>query len=175
MIIDLKSIDENGKAFIFDRKSEGLKSSFDDLLGQNDFNIEIDIKPLGNTFQVKGYINSHSLDSCSKCGYEIDVPLKGSINEIIVIEKARPRNTQVSQSQQNFDSSGPSVTYVNDSTIDLFEFLHEMIAANLNLYPICQDQQKCETQQFKLAIEEVKEVKVGHPGFAALKNLKVSQ
>ena len=172
MLIDLTSIDENGKDYNFDELSDELKGAFSDLIGQTPFKIDVEIKPLGNTFQVLGKVSSQYGEACSRCGHEIDVPLSGSINEIVVIEKARPRNTQVSQSQQNFDSSGPSVTYINEPTLDLKEFLHEMMASSFNVYPVCSDEEKCKKQQFQQQEDEEFIPKTGHPGFAALKNFK---
>jgi uncharacterized metal-binding protein YceD (DUF177 family) len=174
MLIDLKSIDENGKDYNFDELSDETRGAFSDLLGETPFQIELFIRPMGNTYQVQGQVKSQYHDVCSQCGYDIDLPLKNTINEIIVIEKQRPRNTQVSQSKQNFDSQAPSVTYINDSQFDLTEFLHEMVATGLDIYPRCPDTQLCESRRFTEPIIEPEERK-GHPGFAALKNLKVTK
>ena len=174
MLIDLLSIEEDGKDYNFDELSEELEGAFTDLIGETPFKIQILISPLGNTFQITGTVTSQYSDDCSRCGYDIDLPLKTKINEIVVIEKERPRNTQVSQSQQNFDSTSPSVTYINDSTFDLKEFLHEMMASGFDLYPKCIDETLCESRQHKDVIVAPQE-RPGHPGFAALKNLKISK
>ena len=172
MLIDLQSIDENGKDYNFNELSEELEGSFKDLIGETPFKISLEIKPLGNTFQVLGKVQSEYKEVCSKCGYDIDVPLENKINEILVIEKERPRNTQVSQSQQNFDSSSPAVTYLNSPDFDLSEFLHEMMAAGFNVYPQCADQTLCESRQYKENVV-TPENRGGHPGFAALKDMKI--
>lgn len=171
MIIDLKSIDENGKDYNFDEQSEELFGALTDLIKDSPFKVDLRVEPLGNTYQVSGSFSSHYVDICSRCAHDLNVPLMGKINEIVVIEKPRPRNTQVSQSQQNFDSSGPSVTYINDSSLDLREFLHEMMAASLDLYPVCVDAKKCERQQPR-ELKEAMKPPVGHPGFEALKDFK---
>lgn len=174
MLIDLKSIDENGKDYKFDELSDELLGAFQDLIGDTPFKIHLDIRPLGNTYQVLGSVHSEYSEVCSKCGFEIDIPLQNRINEILVIEKERPRNTQVSQSRQNFDSGVPAVTYINTSQFDLKEFLHEMMAAGFDLYPTCADQDTCESRRFKDPLITPEE-RIGHPGFSALKNLKVSK
>ena len=172
MLIDLKTIDENGKDYKFDERSDEIRGAFTDLIGDTPFNIDVAIKPLGNTYQVTGGLSSHYPEVCSKCGHEIDVPLLNRINEIIVIEKQRPRNTQVSQSKQNFDSSGPAVTYVNEYSFNLKEFLHEMMAASFDLYPKCGDVEKCEKQQAVQKAVAAAKLSTGHPSFEALKNFK---
>lgn len=174
MIIDLQSIDEDGKDYNFDELSEELEGAFVDLIGETPFKINLEIRPLGNTFQILGKVSSQYKDVCSKCGYDIDLSLQSKINEIVVIEKERPRNTQVSQSQQNFDASVPAVTYVNDSAFDLKEFLHEMMATGFDQYPQCVDKELCESRQYKEPIITQNE-RPGHPGFAALKNLKITK
>ncbi len=176
MLIDLKSIDEDGEHYDFDELSEEVEGAFSDLIGKTPFKISLDIHPLGNTFQVKGHLTSEYQEMCSQCGYDISVPLKSSINEIVVIEKERPRNTQVSQSQQNLMDAGPSVTYVNEPVLNLTEFLHEMMAAGFQLYPRCQDEELCQSRQFKTPIiQKETEEKKGHPGFASLKDFKVTK
>jgi uncharacterized protein len=175
MLVDLKSIEEEGEQFQFTQSSEEMEGAFDDLIGSNEFKADIEIKPLGNTYQIHGSIESHYPELCSQCGHDIDVLLKNRINEIVVVEKQRPRNTQVSQSQQEFKDSGPAVTYINDHTLNLKEFLHEMMAAGIRPYPQCEDTGLCESRQYKAPYVKKPEEKTGHPGFASLKNFKVSK
>jgi uncharacterized protein len=172
MFIDLQSIDEEGKDYNFDELSDELQGAFKDLIGEEPFKIQVQIRPLGNTYQLMGFVKSRYPEVCSKCGYDIDLPLENKINEIIVIEKHRPRNTQVSQSQQNFESHAPSVTYINESTFDLKEFLHEMMASGFADYPQCLETVVCESRQHREYNVEPQE-KSGHPGFAALKKIKI--
>ncbi len=175
MLIDLQSIDENGKDYNFDELSDELVGAFNDLVGEAPFKVQLHVQPMGNTYLVNGSVHSEYSAVCSKCGYDVDLPLDNKINEIVVIEKERPRNTQVSQSQQNFDASSPAVTYVNSSTFDLREFLHEMMASGFSLYPKCTDETLCDSRQHKDVLIAAPEEKRGHPGFAALKDLKVSK
>ncbi|MEM7646430.1 MAG: YceD family protein [Pseudomonadota bacterium] len=174
MLIDLKSIDEEGKDFQFDELSDELSGAFSDLIGETPFKIELEIKPLGNTYQILGSVRSQYPEMCSRCGHDIEVPIHNKINEIVVIEKQRPRNTQVSQSQQNFDSSGPSVTYINEPQFDLKEFLHEMMASGFEFYPKCEDRKACDARREALQLESHAK-KTGHPGFESLKNFKPTQ
>lgn len=174
MIIDLLSIDENGKDYNFDESSDEVLGDFKDLIGETPFKINLQIYPLGNTFQVKGEVQSQYHEVCSQCGYDIDLPLKNKINEILVIEKERPRNTQVSQSKQNFESGSPAVTYLHDSHFNLSDFLHEMMAAGFDLYPQCSDEKLCQSRRHTENVITSTDRK-GHPGFAALKDFKVSK
>ena len=100
MLFDLTTIGEDGKNFNFDELSDEVMGAFKDLIGETPFKISFNIRTLGNTWQVLGEVQTQYPEVCSKCGYDIELNLNSRINEIIVLEKARPRNTAVSQSQQ---------------------------------------------------------------------------
>jgi uncharacterized metal-binding protein YceD (DUF177 family) len=173
MRLDLQNIDDEGKDFSFDELSDELKGHFRDLIGHEAFKIQMQVRLLGNSYQVLGQLQSQYKDVCSQCGEDITVPLKNRINEILVIEKKRPRNTQVSQSQQNFDSEGPSVIYLNEPTLEVGEFLHELMAASLVAFPSCSDQKACAQRRQTHLEPYLAQKTLGHPGFAALKDIKL--
>jgi len=173
MRIDLQNIDDDGKSFHSNDLSEDLKGSFKDLIGDNDFKIDFEIRPLGNTFQVLGKMETHYPEVCSLCAEEISVPLQTPINEILVIEEKRPRNTQVSQSQQNFDPMNPAATYLNEPYLEADEFLHEIMAAAIQSFPSCIDKEACEDRQAIIKEKMAAQQSLGHPGFEALKGIKL--
>ena len=175
MIIDLKTIEEEGKEYRFTEKSEELEGFFTDLVEDHSFQVSVDIRPLGNSFQIHGEVQSGYKDICSKCGYEVEVPLYNKINEILTIEEKRPRHSQSVHGQNSvqFDESGPSVTYINDFEFNLGEFLHEIIAAGMEQYPKCSNEKKCKEQQYEVKPDDSIQKTQGHPGFASLKNIKL--
>lgn len=173
MRIDLQNIDDDGKSFHCKDLSEDLKGSFKDLIGDNDFKIDFEIRPLGNTFQVLGQMETRYSDVCSLCAEDIQVPLQARINEILVIEEKRPRNAQVSQSQQNFDPTNPAATYLNEPYLEADEFLHEIMAAAFHNFPSCVDKEACEERQIQLKEKIANQQSLGHPGFEALKGIKL--
>ncbi len=173
MRIDLQNIDDDGKSFHSNDLREDLKGSFKDLIGDNDFKIDFEIRPLGNTFQVLGSMETHYSDVCSLCAEDIQVTLQTRINEILVIEEKRPRNSQVSQSQQNFDPMNPAATYLNEPYLEADEFLHEIMAAAFQNFPSCADKEACEERQSLIKEKLLNQQNLGHPGFEALKDLKL--
>lgn len=172
MRIDLKLIDEDGKDLQFNQSSDETLGLFKDLIGENPFHIDLKLSPLGNSYQLMGQIQSEYAEICSLCGEDITVPIGSRVHEIIVVEKQRPRNTQVSQSQQNFDSNSPSVTYLNEPYLEITELLHELMASSLTPFPKCTDEKACEQRQEKIR-QVMAENATGHPGFEALKGLKL--
>lgn len=171
MIVDLKGLPESGEEYSFNRESEEFRGVLDDLVGQNDFSVEVRIEPLGNSYQLIGKFQSKYVDNCSRCGVPIDVPIKNKIHEILMIEDVRPRTTQSTHGQQSVDFSekGPSVTYIHSSQFDLAEFIHEMFAISMEPYPKCDDDKDCNPT---LTYEEGSVGDKGHPAFSVLKNLK---
>ena len=172
MLIDLLTIDKNGRIYDFDEFSSEISGAFVDLIGQEPFKIQITISLLAEAYKISGKLSSRSQDICSLCGYEFHYPLENSINEIVIIEKQRPRNTQVSQSSINFDLKQPSVTYINKSQFDLKEFLHEIMASSLKPFPVCGDFKICQSRRFRLERKDER-MSSGHPGFSLLKKFKV--
>ena len=172
MVIDLFNIDEKGRSYRFDESSSEWKEAFVDLIKESPFCISMEIQFMAGAYRISGGLQSHYRETCSRCGYPIQIPMKSSINEIVVIEKQRPRNTHSSQGRRNFDKNEPSVTYINESQLDLKEFLHELIASCLEMFPVCPDSEICQSRQYDFKKEE--RSMGGHPGFASLKNLEFS-
>lgn len=172
MLIDLLTIPKNGYSYKFDESSSETNEVFVDLIGNEPFKIHLTIKPMAEAYKVSGGFSSHCFEVCSRCGYEIYCPFKGTISEIIIIEKQKPRNTQVSQSSINFDFKQPSVTYINKPQFDLKEFLHEIMASSLESFPVCEDFKICQSRQFHLVSEKIETSPV-HPSFSLLKDFKV--
>lgn len=173
MKINLKALTPEGETYHFDRSSEEFHGVLDDIIGKREFAVDVEIRPLGNSFEMRGKFAAAYTDSCSKCGYDVDVPITNKINEILVIEEARPRHSQSVRGQNSvkFDGEGPSVTYLNNQDFMLSEFIHEMVASSMEAYPQCSDQKMCHEQQYKLADEPVEKPK-GHPAFQVLEAIK---
>ncbi len=172
MLIDLLTITKNGVSYDFDEFSPETDGAFIDLIGRECFNIHVKIKPMADAYKISGKLSSCSMEICSHCGYNIHCPLESFINEFIIVEKQRPRNTQVSQSSRNFDSNQPSVTYLNKPQLDLKEFLHEIMAFSMEPFPVCKDLKICQFRQFHRK-EKNTNKPIGHPSFALLKDFKV--
>ena len=172
MKINLKAITEEGESFHFDRTTEEFNGVLDDIIGSRDFNVDVEIRPIGNSYEMRGRFTASYGDSCSKCGYDLDVDVDNKINEILVIEEARPRHSQSVHGQNSvkFDGKGPAVTYLNSDEFMLSEFIHEMVASSMEAYPKCTDLKKCATQAHQ--VREVMEGGKGHPAFQVLQTMK---
>ena len=89
MILNLRALKEEGEEFHFDRSSEEFAGVLDDIIGDREFSVDLEVQRLGNSFQVRGRFATSYGDCCSQCGYDLDVKVADTVNEILVIEKER--------------------------------------------------------------------------------------
>ncbi len=181
--INLAEIPEDGRAFEYNRKTGDLNEMLKDIIGDRDFSVNIYIRPMGNAYEMSGQVNTKVAEVCSLCGWDIDVPITKRVNEILIPEGEEYRKEQSVHGNQAVDflADGPAVTGYKGNSFDAGEFVHEVIAISEPLYPNCGDAD-CEHLKESTQIREQlasefeaqeKEKAPGHPGFAALKDLKL--
>ena len=180
MKINLSEIPDEGRNYTFDRSTGELNEILSDLLGERAYSVDFTIKPLGNVYELKGFVKAATEDVCSMCGWDIEIPITTNFNEILIKDEEEYRKSHSTTGNQSVDflAEGPSVTYYHGSQFDAGEFVHEGIASSTPFYPTC-GKEGCERieevrqKQAELAreFEKADEVKAGHPAFAGLKDL----
>ncbi len=179
--INLTEIPEDGRAFEYSRKTGDLNDMLKDIIGDRDFDVNLYIRPIGNAYEMIGQVTTKVAEVCSLCGWDIEVPITKRVNEILIPEGDAYRKDQPVHGNQAVDflSNGPTVTEYKGSTFDAGEYVHESIAISEPAYPNCGDAD-CEHLKESAKIREelastfqAQEKKPGHPGFAALKDLKL--
>ncbi len=180
MKINLNEIPEEGCEYDFNRETGELNVILADLLGTRPYDVRMMIRPLGNAYEVRGKLKTHLPALCSKCGWDIEVAIDRSMNEVLVEEPKEDRKSHSVHGNQSVDFSGEglSVTYYQNHIFDAGEFVHEVVALSVPFYPTCLDE-KCEHLEDVLkkraALEEEyrrgQESQPGHPAFAALRKL----
>lgn len=178
MRINLNDIPTEGKQFKFTQADGKITPVMQDLIGQEDFSFDITIRPLGNAFEVKGEGHSFADEVCSKCGWDLHLPIDKKIHEYLVIEEARPRKSHSTHGNQSLDleQNGPDTTYLKSQQFNVGEFLHEQLALSWPEYPQC-GTQECQARQSlhqDLFVAEATEDKkpLGHPAFSVLHKVK---
>lgn len=165
--------------FTFSRKDGRLDAALKDLVGEQNYEAELFIQPVGSSYTVKGKSLFVGADLCSKCGWETVFELSGKIDEFLVIEKERGRSSHSPHGSQSLelDREGPETTYLTSSLLDLGELLHEQFALLWPDYPRCADEQGCSVRCKELEVVLEKESvdlspEGGHPAFQVLSKLK---
>jgi uncharacterized protein len=184
MKIRLNEIPQEGRSYDFDRKSGELDASLEDLLGQNEYEVKMFIKPIGNAYDLRGELKTAITEVCSSCGYDVELPVRRKFHEILFEEQEDHRKSHSVHGNQSVDflGEGPSMTSYKGDIFDAGEYAHEQIGISLPFYPTCGTEGGC------LHIEEVNEIKkkleldfeqataeatLGHPAFSVLKGLNL--
>src|SRR5690348_16812255 len=85
--ITLKDLPLEGREYVYTRESGELNSSLKDLLGDNDYKFTLNLKPMGNTFELKGQLTTKMDLQCSLCATDFKETLNPTFHEFLVIEK----------------------------------------------------------------------------------------
>ena len=126
----LKELPPEGQTYTYSRESGELNSVLKDLLDEGRYNVSIELKPIGNAFEISGKIQTHVDLECSRCGRDLDFPIADEFREIIVVEAERPRGVQGSHTASHLVNDGPYCNYVTSHHFDIADFVHEHIAAS---------------------------------------------
>ena len=179
MKINLSEIPEEGRTWNLDRTTGELNDLLTDLIEQRNYKVDFTIKPLGNVYELRGSIQTATPELCSRCGWDIEIPLKTKFNEILMHDEEEYRKAHSVHGNQAVDflNEGPGVTYYQGESFNAGEFIHEAIAFAMPFYPSCgvEDCEHLEEVREKRAeleqeFKKADEVIAGHPGFSILKN-----
>lgn len=180
MKINLSEIPEEGRTYKFDRETGELNGVLADLIGDRKYDASFTIKPIGNVYELKGSVNTEIPEVCSLCGWDLDLPIGAKFNEILMHDETEYRKAHSVHGNQSIDflAEGPAVTYYEGEVFDAGAYVHEAVGLAEPFYPSC-GKEDCEhlqeANQKRAELEEeyrrADELRAGHPGFAALKDL----
>ena len=184
MRIRLSEIPKEGRAYTFDRASGELDEVLEDLIKKNNYEVELFIKPIANAYEMRGKVKTKVTELCALCGWDIDVEIDKSVNEILMeVDESEHRKSQSVHGNHSidYDSEGPALVPIKGESFDAGDFVRDIVGIAEPAYASCGDQD-CEhlsearAIQARLAEEfEKADLKVQpHPAFAALKNLTSS-
>ncbi|HVK60373.1 MAG TPA: DUF177 domain-containing protein [Bdellovibrionales bacterium] len=186
MKIRLNEIPQEGREYIFDRKSGELNDALTDLIDKNPYEVVLTIKPIGNAYEMRGTIGTSTREVCSKCGYDFDLKIDRRINEILFEDETEYRKAHSVHGNQSVDflGQGPSMLPYKGDVFDAGDYVHEVIALEEPFYPMCGADGECSRKaevdeiharlqsDFETATQEEAEVK---SPFSVLKGLEVSR
>ena len=145
--ISLKDLPDDGRDFEFSRASGELNHVLKDVVGQHDYRLRLHIKPMGNTYDVKGELHTEFDLQCSLCANEFPFPVHIKINELLLVEKALGKGDQGSKVNHAHEwaSDGPDYIILPNDVFNIGEYAHEAIALSEPIRPLCspQDPQGC--------------------------------
>lgn len=177
MKIRLNEIPVEGRSYLFDRESGELNSSLSDLVGTGAYEVSLLIRPISNAYEMKGKVQAVLKETCSKCGWEFDLPVERRVHEILFEEQDDHRKSHSVHGNQSVDyfSDGPTMTPIHGDVFEPGKFVHEVIALEEPFYPVCGNGE-CERidevremqRKLELELQMADQKATGHPAFAAL-------
>lgn len=185
MIIHLNEIPEEGKSYTLTRSSGELNKLLEDLVGTEDYKIELYIRPLTHGYELIGSTQGQTPELCSRCGIDIVIPLNTQFKELMLPKLNLERNSKYSRQNHVTDSEhlsdAPSVIEYDGNIFDVGEYLHEVIGLLIPSCPVApiDGNGKCKTcgvdttkENAFSYTEDLPEEKTDSP-FAALKGIKL--
>lgn len=139
MKIRLNEIPADGRAYKFNRESGELNASLEDLIEEHAYDVDLYIKPIGNAYEMRGSLKTMISEVCSRCGWDVELPIEKNVNEILFEEGEDHRKSHSVHGNQSVDflGQGPSMTPVKGDVFDAGDYVHEAIALAQPFYPTC--------------------------------------
>lgn len=139
MKIRLNEIPQDGREYVFDRKSGELNGALADILGTHPYDVKFTIKPIGNAYELRGKVATTLTETCSKCGWEFDMPVSRALNEILFEEQEEYRKAHSVHGNRSVDygTTDLEMSAYRGEVFDAANFVHEAIALAEPFYPTC--------------------------------------
>lgn len=158
MKIKLHEIPEEGREYIFNRKTGELNAVLEDLIGKADYTAQMYIRPLNTkNYDIKGSIKSTTEEVCSHCGEEFNFKADAKFHEILIPGAEEIKNSQFAKSNHvsELNDDGPSVIEYFDDAFEVGEYLHEAIAFSIPFNPRHEDKDPACKTSFKSEASDV--------------------
>lgn len=171
--VTLKDLPPEGCTYSYTSQSGELNETLEDLVGDLPYDVQIELRPIGNAFEISGKINTKMHLDCSRCGREMDYPIVDDFRELILVEDPRPRGEQGSHTASHLVNDGPYCNYVTSQHFDIANFVHEHVAANEPYIAQC-DKPDCEAWMEKANVIPAREglTPTKESPFAVLKDFR---
>ncbi|MBY0553439.1 DUF177 domain-containing protein [bacterium] len=176
MKIRLNEIPEEGRNYIFNRQTAELNPALQDLIQNNAYDVNLDIKPLNSKdYTVIGTLKTKTHEQCSRCAEEFDLPIDTKLREILIPHQEEGRTGHYAKSGVSMEDEDNTfaVTEYQSMQFDLGEYLHEAIALQVPFNPFCAECSKPENNKAFIYDEKMGEEVKPNP-FQALKGIKLN-
>jgi len=136
--IVLHDLPPEGREFVFTRESGELNDHLKDLIGTNPYRVHLKISPMGNTFDMRGELETGMDLQCSLCAIDFKYPITLNLHELIVIEKPMGKNDHQARSNHAHElvESGPNYIQLPDDIFHVADYVHEAVALAEPIRPL---------------------------------------
>ena len=179
MKIRLNEIPEEGRNYTFTQQTAELNGVLQDLIKNNHYSINLDIKPLNTKdFTIIGSVSTKTPEQCSRCAEDFDFIVDKNIHEILIPNQETDRTGKYAKTSSTLvttdsNETNISVTEYSKQQFDLGEFLHEAIALEIPFNPYCSICENQNNAKPYIYDEKMSEDVKPNP-FQALKGIKLN-
>ena len=179
MKIRLNEIPVDGRNYIFNRQTAELNSVLQDLISNNSYDVNLNIKPLNTKdFTVLGSVSTKTKEQCSRCAEDFDFTIDKKVHEILIPGQEEDRTGKYAKTSSTLSTADSaetsvSVTEYTKQQFDLGEFIHEAVALEVPFNPYCVSCKKLQTDEAFIYDEKMGEETKPNP-FQALKGIKLN-
>lgn len=142
--INLKELPPEGRDYEYSSESGELTSALKDLLHNNAYLIQFHLKPMGNTYELKGELKTQLNLQCSLCAFDLKHPLNQKFHEFLIVESPLEKgdqHTRVNHAHElTFD--GPEATILESESFSVPDYFHELIGLAEPIRPV--GSEKCD-------------------------------
>lgn len=182
--IPLNELPAEGRQFVYTQESGELNKVLKDLIGSNSFKVDLEIRPIGNAYEVKGHIYSSMDLSCSRCALDFKHSINEKVKEVLVVTEALGRTAHMAKVNHanELDEAAPQCIILESEVFDVGEYVHEIIALAEPIRPLakpnCDDSCENLTELYQKGFltkpeQETNGIKEDSP-FSVLKNFKIT-
>jgi len=135
MILYLREIPKEGRKLVLNEFTGELTESLKDIVGALPYRLEADIIPMGESYDIRGEIQTSSEQTCSFCADTFWLPIKEKFHEMILGEDQKT----LSGFDENWLHEDVHVLDLeNPYEFNFGELIHEVVALAIPSQPECQ-------------------------------------
>jgi len=142
LYINLKELPPEGQEFSYSRESGELNAVLKDLIGDHSYSAKLTITPMGNSFDLRGSLQTKMDLQCSLCAMDFQFPIELKLHELIVVMKKHAMGKGDQQSKTNhaheWETQGPDYILMESDSFNVGDYLHEMVALAEPIRPLGQ-------------------------------------
>ncbi len=135
-VIYLSELPKEGRKYLYTNQTGELQPFLQDLIGKNPYEVELEVKPMGNVFSATGKITTGLDELCSLCALEYVQRISQSFQEILIIQKpVKGHQARVNHASE-LNLEGPECTELESDQFLVGDFIRELVALAKPIKPL---------------------------------------
>jgi len=109
-----------------------------DLIGENSYEIDFRLTPMGNTFLLQGKLTTTLDLQCSRCAIDFKFPVERALNEVLLFGTQLGKGEQMVKSNHahEWEAQGPDYILLESEVFFVPDYMREVIALAEPMRPL---------------------------------------